>query len=68
LADLKKSGLDSSQFICGYSCDSYNFWAEDLKAIKELNLNSYRFGLEWAVLSRKTENSTGKPWNIIGIF
>ncbi len=49
-ADLKKRGLDSAQFICGHSCDSYNFWAEDLKAIKELNLNSYRFGLEWARL------------------
>ncbi|MFA5248627.1 MAG: glycoside hydrolase family 1 protein [Patescibacteria group bacterium] len=50
LADLKKRGLNQRDFICGQACDSFNRWKEDVELVKELNLNSYRLGLEWARL------------------
>lgn len=48
LAYLKKQGLNPEDFICAQACDSYNKWEEDFELIKKLNLNSYRFSLEWA--------------------
>lgn len=53
LAFLKKRGLNPKDFICGRACDSYNRWEEDVELIKKMNLNSYRFGLEWARIEPK---------------
>lgn len=32
----------------GDACDSYHRWREDLDIVRDLGLNSYRFGVEWA--------------------
>jgi len=40
--------LREDDFICGQACDSWNRINEDLECIKKLNLNTYRFSLEWA--------------------
>ena len=32
----------------GLACDSYNRWEEDLDLIRAMNLNTYRFSVEWA--------------------
>ncbi|NRQ32840.1 family 1 glycosylhydrolase [Nonomuraea sp. NN258] len=32
----------------GDACDSYHRWREDLDIVRDLGLNSYRFGIEWA--------------------
>lgn len=40
--------FDPANYICGPAVNSYELVEEDLKCIKELNLNAYRFGIEWA--------------------
>lgn len=35
-------------YICGQACNSYNMVDEDIDCIKKINLNAYRFGVEWA--------------------
>ncbi len=37
-------------YICGEAVNSYNMVDEDIECIKKLNLNAYRFGIEWARL------------------
>lgn len=32
----------------GDACDSYHRWREDLDIVRDLGLNSYRFGVEWS--------------------
>ncbi|WP_218040150.1 family 1 glycosylhydrolase [Actinomadura sp. WMMB 499] len=32
----------------GDACDSYHRWPDDLDIVRDLGLNAYRFGLEWA--------------------
>lgn len=32
----------------GDACDSYHRWPEDLDVVRDLGLNTYRFGIEWA--------------------
>lgn len=32
----------------GDACDSYHRWREDLDIVRDLGLNTYRFGVEWA--------------------
>ena len=48
LQQLKKMGKNPTDFICGKACDSYHLWQEDIRLIKELNCQAYRFGIEWA--------------------
>ncbi len=48
MLELKKSGKNPNDFICGQACDSYNRWREDIELLKNLSCNAYRFGVEWA--------------------
>jgi beta-glucosidase len=32
----------------GDACDSWNRWADDIRLLQEMGLNSYRFSVEWA--------------------
>jgi beta-glucosidase len=32
----------------GDACDSYHRWREDMDIVKQLGLNTYRFGVEWS--------------------
>ena len=36
--------------VSGAACDSWNRFDEDLRLLKELGANAYRFGIEWARL------------------
>lgn len=58
IKQLKKDGKNLEEYICGQACDSYNRFEEDLKCIKELNVNVYRFSIEWS----RIEPEEGK-WN-----
>ena len=48
IKQLKKSGKNPNDYICGQACDSYNRFAEDLKCLQELGVTSYRFSIEWS--------------------
>jgi len=37
----------------GRACNSWELWEEDIKLMKELGLNSYRFSVEWAKVEPK---------------
>ncbi len=41
-------GLIEHDHTCYTACDSYNRLDEDLKLIKELGVNSYRFSISWS--------------------
>ncbi len=53
-----EGGNDHSAFVewekkrgwepCGLAADSWNRWREDLKVLKELGANTYRFSVEWS--------------------
>ncbi len=46
----KRAGLSEENFLSNslFSCDSFNHWKEDVESLKEMNLNAYRFSVEWA--------------------
>ena len=46
----KEKDENSSDFICGLACDSYNRYQEDFALVKNLNCGAYRIGIEWARL------------------
>jgi len=45
---LQNTGKDPNEFISGAACDSWNLFKEDLRCLKELGVNSYRFSIEWS--------------------
>ncbi len=58
MAELKKKNKNPEEYISGKACNSYELFDEDLKRIKEFNLNAYRFSIEWS----RVEPEEGK-WN-----
>jgi beta-glucosidase len=48
LADLKKKQQDPFDFISGAAANSYIENNADIKCLKELNCNSYRFSVDWS--------------------
>lgn len=46
--DIKREAEDPSNYISGNSTDHYNRYREDIKLLKVLGLNSYRFSVEWS--------------------
>jgi beta-glucosidase len=47
---VKKEAKDPNTYVSGRGVDHYNRYEEDFKLLKKLNLNSYRFGIEWSRL------------------
>jgi beta-glucosidase len=45
--NIKEARLESN-YISGIACDSYKKYKEDVKILKELGLNSYRFSIAWS--------------------
>lgn len=47
---LYKKAQDPDCYLSNskYSCGSYEHWREDIKVMKEIGLNAYRFSLEWS--------------------
>ena len=46
--NLKQIASDPKYRIYGMASNSFNLWKEDIKAMKEMGLNSYRFSIEWS--------------------
>jgi beta-glucosidase len=46
--NLKKVAEDPKYRVSGKASNSFNMWKEDIKVLKELGLNSYRFSVEWS--------------------
>ena len=40
--------FEKANYISGKAADHYNLYKEDIKILKKLNLNSFRFSLEWS--------------------
>ncbi len=53
IAQLKKEGKNSDDFISGKACDSYNRYEEDFDIAKSLNQNIHRFSIEWSRIEPK---------------
>lgn len=45
---LKSMGKDPQNYISGSAVDHYNLYEKDFDLMKSLNLNSYRFSIEWS--------------------
>jgi beta-glucosidase len=45
---FKKQAEDPDNYISGQGVSHYGLYKEDFKIIKNLNLDSFRFGVEWA--------------------
>ncbi len=47
---IKDQAEDPNNYISGRGVDHYKKYKDDFKLIKQLNLNSFRFGIEWSRL------------------
>lgn len=47
---IRAQAEDPSNYLCSTAVDHYNRYKEDFDTLKGLNLNSFRFGIEWARL------------------
>jgi beta-glucosidase len=45
---VKAQATDPANYICGRGVEHYQRYREDFKFIKQLNMNAFRFGVEWA--------------------
>ena len=45
---IKHQASDPNNYISGRGVDHYNRYEEDFDILKSLNLNSFRFGIEWS--------------------
>lgn len=55
---LKHEIIEPDTYVNGKSVDHWNRWRNDFQLIKDLNMNAYRFSIEWA----RVEPRKGK-WN-----
>lgn len=46
--DIKPEVTDPNNYISGIACDHYNRYEEDFDLMRQLNLNAYRFSIEWS--------------------
>jgi len=46
--EWEKQGNIQDGSISGRACNSYELYKEDIKLVKELNNNAYRFSIEWS--------------------
>lgn len=46
--EIKAEATDPANYISGICDDSYTRYSEDIQLVKSLNLNAYRFSLEWS--------------------
>jgi len=51
--DIKHEAEDPNNYISGRGVDHYNRYQEDFDLLKKLNLNSFRFGIEWSRIEPK---------------
>lgn len=53
---------DPDNYISGKGIDHYNRYKEDLKLAKNLNINSFRFGIEWSRLEPEEGQWDDNAW------
>lgn len=46
--DVKKQAKDPDNYISGRGVEHYKYYKEDFKLLKQLNLNAFRFSIEWS--------------------
>lgn len=46
--EFKTQAENPDNYVSGKGVDHYRRYKEDFKIIKKLNLNSFRFGIEWS--------------------
>ncbi len=46
--EIKSQATDPANYISGNGIDHYNRYREDFVLLKDLNLNAFRFGVEWS--------------------
>lgn len=46
--EIKKQATNPNNYVSGKGTDHYNRYEEDFDILKKLNLNSFRFGIEWS--------------------
>lgn len=46
--DIAEQARDPHNYVSGKGVDHYNRYPEDFRLLKQLNLNSLRFGIEWS--------------------
>lgn len=56
--EVKAEAGDPNNYISGRAVDHYNRYEEDFKIIKDLNMNAFRFSIEWS----RIEPEEGR-WN-----
>lgn len=47
-SSIRKQAEDPNNYISGQAVDHYNRYKEDFDLLKSLNLNAFRFGIEWS--------------------
>jgi beta-glucosidase len=50
---IAKQAKDPSNYLSGKAVDSWNRWQEDVDLAKSLNLNAFRFSVEWSRIEPK---------------
>jgi beta-glucosidase len=50
---IKKQAENPENYVSGRAVDHYNHYKTDFDILKKLNLNSFRFGIEWSRLEPK---------------
>jgi beta-glucosidase len=48
--EIKNQAKDPNNYVSGRAVDHYNLYEDDFKFLKKLNLNTFRFGVEWSRL------------------
>jgi len=46
--DIKTEAKNPANYVSGDTTDHYNRYEEDFQIIKQLNMNAYRFSIEWS--------------------
>ena len=60
--EIKEEALDPANYVSGAAIDHYNKYAEDFAYVKAMNMNAFRFSIEWS----RVEPSEG-AWNVEAI-
>lgn len=60
--DIKGEAMNPDSYVSGVGADHYNLYDEDFDLLKKMNMNAFRFSIEWS----RVEPSEG-AWNVEAI-
>jgi beta-glucosidase len=58
-SDIEKEAKDPNSYVSGKATDHYNRYEEDFDLLKKMNMNAFRFSVEWS----RVEPNEG-AWNV----